>query len=736
MTIENPRDEHFNDPGASVDSPADPSAVDAGVAAPAPQTDGEREPRALRTMFNRRRGAKRGPRRGAPEEGADAPGAQAPGAGPSGVERLGSDAGATEGAGAREAAPPAIDPSSSASEGQHGNASRNSEPGGAKPRASRGPGQRRGQKARGRRTDEPGGVGGVGGEPQGGAPHEGAHDGPAAAAQDGSSAGDHADSRNRARGAPVRRGAERRGNASRPAREPAVVETDPLPASASEEAVGIDVVDGRRRNTGPRTELLADEDHPKLHKVLADTGLGSRRDMEELIVAGRVSVNGQPAHIGQRIGPNDQVRINGRPIPRRTVQQAPRVLLYHKPSGEICTRDDPNQRATVFERLPRLKGARWVAVGRLDFNTEGLLVFTTSGDIANRLMHPRYGWEREYAVRVMGRIEGEVRERLLAGVELEDGPASFSAIEDLGGDAANAWYRVVISEGRNREVRRMFDCVNLTVSRLARLRFGPVALPRGLPRGRWVELGTADVAELQALLRRAASDPGLRGERDEDGPDPDADDRSDVWDDAYEDPSDAFGNRAEPEEEHVLAPHEIDDEWQPSSNNAHLEGITRVVRSGAGLPRAARGGRGRPGAPGRGPAAVFTGPMDQGREPAFGAGPASTPGLGRPAEGGRARKGKGGPRPARQGAQGAQSTGKQGRGGPGRREGGPQGMAREGSRQGPPRGGRAGRVGADGPTSAPGGQARQGRTGTRRGRSGGGGGSSGGGRGSGGSQGA
>src|SRR5690606_12067702 len=142
----------------------------------------------------------------------------------------------------------------------------------------------------------------------------------------------------------------------------------------------------------------AGEDQPKLHKVLADAGLGSRRDMEELILAGRVSVNGQPAHIGQRIGANDQVRVNGRTMPRRAVAPAQRVLLYHKPPGEICTRDDPDRRATVFDKSPRLKGARWVAVGRLDFNTEGLLIFTTSGDLANRLMHPRYGWEREYAV--------------------------------------------------------------------------------------------------------------------------------------------------------------------------------------------------------------------------------------------------------------------------------------------------------------------------------------------------
>jgi 23S rRNA pseudouridine2605 synthase len=230
------------------------------------------------------------------------------------------------------------------------------------------------------------------------------------------------------------------------------------------------------------------DEEPKLHKVLADAGLGSRREMEELIIAGRVSVNGEPAHIGQRINAEDQVRINGKLLQRRVASRPPRVLLYHKPSGEIVSHDDPEKRASVFDRLPTLKSAKWLAVGRLDFNTEGLLIFTTSGDLANRLSHPRYGFDREYAVRVLGELTDEARRQLTEGIELEDGPASFSRLEHGGGDGANQWYNVIISEGRNREVRRMFEAVGLTVSRLIRVRYGPVSLPRGLQRGRFEEL--------------------------------------------------------------------------------------------------------------------------------------------------------------------------------------------------------------------------------------------------------
>jgi len=228
----------------------------------------------------------------------------------------------------------------------------------------------------------------------------------------------------------------------------------------------------------------------KLHKVLADAGIGSRRDMEELILAGRVSVNGLPAHTGQRVMPTDQVRVNGKPLQLRlkAAGKPPRVLLYHKPVGEIVSQDDPERRPTVFDRLPKVSGGRWVAVGRLDFNTEGLLIFTTSGELANRLMHPRYEVEREYAVRVLGELSEEQMQTLREGITLDDGPARFNKIEDAGGQGANHWYRVTIAEGRNREVRRMFEQAGLEVSRLIRVRYGAVAMPRSLARGRYSEL--------------------------------------------------------------------------------------------------------------------------------------------------------------------------------------------------------------------------------------------------------
>jgi 23S rRNA pseudouridine2605 synthase len=254
--------------------------------------------------------------------------------------------------------------------------------------------------------------------------------------------------------------------------------------------------DNNRQAKNVRRDLTADDDAPKLHKVLAEAGLGSRRDMEELIIAGRVSVNGEPAHIGQRILPTDMVRINGKPIQRKVSKRPPRVLVYHKPAGEIVSHEDPEGRASVFDRLPPMKTGKWLAVGRLDFNTEGLLLFTTSGDLANRLMHPRYNIEREYAVRTLGELEEGMRQKLLAGVELDDGLAQFAKIADGGGEGVNKWYRVTIGEGRNREVRRMFEAVGLTVSRLIRTRYGAMTLPRGLKRGRWEELDEHAVRDL------------------------------------------------------------------------------------------------------------------------------------------------------------------------------------------------------------------------------------------------
>jgi 23S rRNA pseudouridine2605 synthase len=257
--------------------------------------------------------------------------------------------------------------------------------------------------------------------------------------------------------------------------------------------------DRRQTSKTVRRDLTAEDDAPKLHKVLADAGLGSRRDMEEMIIAGRVSVNGEPAHIGQRILPTDQVRINGKLVQRKVAKRPPRVLIYHKPAGEIVSTSDPEGRPSVFEHLPPVKASKWLAVGRLDFNTEGLLLFTNSGDLANRLMHPRYGIEREYAVRTLGELEEGMRQKLLAGVELEDGTAQFSRIADGGGEGVNKWYRVTIGEGRNREVRRMFEAVGLTVSRLIRTRYGALSLPSTLRRGRWEELDEHAVRDLMAL---------------------------------------------------------------------------------------------------------------------------------------------------------------------------------------------------------------------------------------------
>lgn len=274
--------------------------------------------------------------------------------------------------------------------------------------------------------------------------------------------------------------------------------------SAAYDTQAVDSAGADSRRSGPpakapRRDLKAEDDAPKLHKVLADAGLGSRRDMEELIIAGRVSVNGEPAHIGQRILPMDQVRINGKLVHRKVAKKPPRVLLYHKPAGEIVSHSDPEGRASVFDRLPTMKTAKWLAVGRLDYNTEGLLLFTTSGDLANRLMHPRYNIEREYAVRTLGELEEGMRQKLLHGVELDDGVAQFSKIADGGGEGVNKWYRVTIGEGRNREVRRMFESVGLTVSRLIRTRYGAMTLPRGLKRGRWEELDENAVRDLLAL---------------------------------------------------------------------------------------------------------------------------------------------------------------------------------------------------------------------------------------------
>ncbi len=248
----------------------------------------------------------------------------------------------------------------------------------------------------------------------------------------------------------------------------------------------------------------------KLHKVLARAGLGSRRTMERWIEQGRVSVNGRIARLGERVGPDDTLRVDGRILSiQQTSPPRTRVLAYHKPSGEICTRSDPERRPTIFQHLPRLRSGRWITIGRLDLNTTGLLLLTNDGELANRLMHPATRVEREYAVRILGEVEREQLDQLRSGVELEDGPARFERIKEAGGSGANHWYHVTIREGRNREVRRLWESRGVTVSRLTRIRYGPVTLRRGLPQGRWDELEDQQISELLQLagLSRRASKP-------------------------------------------------------------------------------------------------------------------------------------------------------------------------------------------------------------------------------------
>jgi 23S rRNA pseudouridine2605 synthase len=263
----------------------------------------------------------------------------------------------------------------------------------------------------------------------------------------------------------------------------------------------------REEDTLGKRVLLPQPESPKLHKVLAQSGLGSRIEMERLIAEGRVSVNNEPAHVGQRIQFGDQIKVNGKLLKVRIAPPPPRVIAYHKPAGEVVTNDDPQNRPTVFRRLPRLYQGKWQSVGRLDLNTEGLLLFTSSGELANQLMHPRFGLQREYAVRSLGKLSKDQKEQLVTGIQLDDGPAQFGSIEEGGGEGSNCWYRVTISEGRNREVRRMFEAVGHAVSRLIRIRYGAMVLPRGLKRGAFVELGERDI---RALMEAAGAEAPLQ----------------------------------------------------------------------------------------------------------------------------------------------------------------------------------------------------------------------------------
>ena len=227
----------------------------------------------------------------------------------------------------------------------------------------------------------------------------------------------------------------------------------------------------------------------KLQKVLARAGYGSRRELEEWIKAGRIKVNNQIATLGDRVSDTDRISVDGKPVQQaRLKERRSRVLIYHKPIGEVCTRSDPEGRDTIFNHLPRLASGRWITIGRLDLNTSGLLLITTDGDLANRMMHPSHQVEREYAVRVLGEVTADMLKRLKEGVELDDGPAHFDVVARAGGEGANQWYHVILREGRNREVRRLWESQGVQVSRLMRVRYGAVSLPRGQRPGRWEDL--------------------------------------------------------------------------------------------------------------------------------------------------------------------------------------------------------------------------------------------------------
>lgn len=239
----------------------------------------------------------------------------------------------------------------------------------------------------------------------------------------------------------------------------------------------------------------------KIQKVLANAGVGSRRQVEEWIKEGRITVNGHVATIGDRMTYRDLVKVDGREVKlMKSKNQKTRVLLYHKPEGEMCTRSDPEGRPTIFDSLPIIRNSRWICVGRLDFNTSGLLLITNDGELANNLMHPSSEIEREYAVRIRGDVTPDHINKLKRGLKLEDGHAHFEEVVDAGGTGANHWYHVTVKEGRNRLVRRLWEALDLTVSRLIRIRFGNVYLPAGLKRGQHIELNEEEVAELDKFI--------------------------------------------------------------------------------------------------------------------------------------------------------------------------------------------------------------------------------------------
>ncbi|MFT6051181.1 MAG: 23S rRNA pseudouridine2605 synthase [Halioglobus sp.] len=248
-------------------------------------------------------------------------------------------------------------------------------------------------------------------------------------------------------------------------------------------------------NTPEKPDSLPGE---KLQKVMARAGLGSRREMERWIEAGRVVVDGKLASLGDRVEERARITVDGKSLDTNSSEET-RCILYHKPTGEVCTRQDPQGRRTVFERLPKLKNGRWISIGRLDFNTSGLLLFSTDGELANSLMHPSSNIEREYMVRVMGEVEPAMLTRMVEGVMLDDGIAKFTDIQDGGGEGINRWFYVVLIGGKNREVRRLWESQGLTVSRLKRVRYGDVFIPSKVKQGQWVELGRKEIKSLYRL---------------------------------------------------------------------------------------------------------------------------------------------------------------------------------------------------------------------------------------------
>jgi 23S rRNA pseudouridine2605 synthase len=344
---------------------------------------------------------------------------------------------------------------------------------------------------------------------------------------------------------------------------------------------------------GPRQERQGGSSPSKrerLQKVMAQSGHGSRRNIEILIAQGHITINGQVAKLGDSVGPGDKVKLDGHLINLRYGEQLPRVLIYHKPDNEIVTRDDPEKRATVFDRLPKVHGGRWVSVGRLDLNTSGLLLFTTSGELAQRLTHPRFEVEREYAVRLLGELTPEQIEKLtVTGVDIEGDNCKFDSLEDRGGEGANHWYHVVLREGKNREVRKMMEAIGMVVSRLMRVRFGPVELPSHIKRGMFRDMEEEQVQELLAFAGMNEPEPGAEAQ-------PDVDDELEN-----------IGNRIDTRREQTQ--HEIDDDIgnkiharhaqhavpEPDGNRGTYvpgpEEGNRPPRSG---PRRPQGGKGKP----------------------------------------------------------------------------------------------------------------------------------------------